>query len=135
MLFPYLRIGVKKSQPKAVFSLPRYTDTQIHKRRFFFYAKVSYLCNRLLCICFVKKVISLPRHTDTHYKMTIFYLCIRFLICSMNRRPNICLFLGYQQIHRCLKGHQIIAKCCQNIECVYQDSSSPPNPTSEPTRG
>ncbi len=60
-------------QPKAVISLPRYTDTQIHKRRFFFCAKVIYLCNHLLCICFAKKVISLDRYTDTHCKMTIFY--------------------------------------------------------------
>ncbi len=45
-----------------------------------------------------------PIHMDTHYKMTIIYLCICFILFvqydRMNRRPNICLFLGYQQIHR-----------------------------------
>jgi len=49
-------------------------DTQIHKRRFFISAKeknFAELKNRLLCICFVRKVISLDDFTDTHYKMTI----------------------------------------------------------------
>jgi hypothetical protein len=36
------------------------------------------------------------------YKMTNFlFVYLFFIICSTNRRPNICLFLGYQKIHRC----------------------------------
>jgi hypothetical protein len=54
--------------PKAVISLPQYTNTQIHKRWFFFCAKVFFLFNRLLCICVAKKVICLDRYTDTHTK-------------------------------------------------------------------
>jgi hypothetical protein len=34
------------------------------------------------------------------YKMTTFLFVYSFFICSTNRRPNIRLFLGYQQIHR-----------------------------------
>jgi hypothetical protein len=32
----------------------------------FLLCKGFYLCNRLLCICFAKKVISLDQYTDTH---------------------------------------------------------------------
>jgi hypothetical protein len=41
----------------------RYANTQ---KTVFFCAKVIYLRNRLLCICFAKKVISLDRYMDTH---------------------------------------------------------------------
>ncbi len=92
--------GMRSYGIKAVISLPQYMDMQIHKlwsdialQRFF--PKMTHLC-----VHFAKKAISLPQYTNTHYKMTFFYLCICFFICSTNRRPNICLILGYQQIHR-----------------------------------
>jgi hypothetical protein len=49
------------------------TNTQIHKRRFSLSAKekrFAEMKNRLLCICFVRKVISLDEFTDKHFKMT-----------------------------------------------------------------
>ena len=65
---------------EAVISLPQHTSTQINKSQFFFCTKVFYLRNRLLCICYAKKVISLDRYMDTHTKWPIFYLCICFLL-------------------------------------------------------
>ncbi len=100
--YAYLRICIFSKEITALgcdFFAPihKYTSTQ---RTVFRLCECFYLRNRLLCICFAKKVISLDQYMDTHTKWPLFYLCILFFICSMNRRPNIRLFLGYQQIHR-----------------------------------
>jgi hypothetical protein len=86
---------------EAVISLDRYTDTQKCKRwsdialqRF--YPKMTHLC-----ICYAKKgdfFDPIHGYTLQHDHFLFVYL---FFICSTNRRPNIRLFLGYQQIHRC----------------------------------
>ncbi len=88
----------KKSQPKALISLPQYADTQICIRLSDIELQRLYPKMTHLCINFVKKVIFLPRYTDTHYKMTIFYLCISFLFVAQIEGP---LFVSFGNTSEC----------------------------------
>ena len=109
--------------------LLRYMNTQIHKRWC-----EGFFVPVLLCIRFVTKAFLLRVYTDSHYKMTISYLCIRFLfVAQINLTPGTSIwpFLGPVLIHRrqkrsldsCLK----VAKKCyfeEELQFCYSGAAT-----------
>ncbi len=57
-------------------------------------------CFVVICVFGAKKVISLDERTFTHYKMTIFYLCVRkFYVDTNNLPPGTLFVLQIQNSH------------------------------------